>query len=85
MFACGDGSGNLDFWDFNSDMEIQKYRHQMGDVINKLSWSEDGRRLAVGNSKGKVSILGISKDIYRSKVEDSLKFEKLVARLKMNK
>ena len=85
VFACGDGSGNLDFWDFNSDMEIQKYRHQMGDVINKLSWSEDGKRLAVGNSKGKVSILGISKDIYRSKVEDSLKFEKLVARLKMNK
>ena len=85
VFACGDGSGNLDFWDLNKDMEIPKYRHQMKDVINKLSWSDDGRRLAVGDDKGKVSILGISKDIYWSKVEDSLKFEKLVNKLKMNK
>ena len=86
VIACGDGSGHLDIWDFNKDLEVPKYKYQLEkDVINKLSWSQDGKRLAVGDSTGKITILGLGKAIYNSKVEDSLKFEKLVTKMKMTK
>ncbi|MCQ2820792.1 MAG: hypothetical protein MJ252_26330 [archaeon] len=84
VFACGDGGGNLDFWDLNYSLEEPKYRYKTGeDVVNKLIWSEDARRLIYGNSSGKINVLSLSKKIYKSKTEDSLKFEEILNENKM--
>ena len=86
VICCGDGSGHLDFWDFNKDLETPLHRLILEkSVINQLAWSEDGKRLAVGEDSGKVNLLGISSKIYKSSLDDSLKFEKNVGKLKMNK
>lgn len=64
LFACVDGSGKLDFWDLNKDVECPVYRHDVGkDSLNKLNWSDDGKRVAVGDINGKINILSLDKDV----------------------
>jgi dynein intermediate chain len=86
LFSSADGTGKLDFWDLNKDVEVPTYRYDMGKtVLNKLSWSQDGKRLAVGDFMGRVSILSIEKELYSSKAEDSIKFDKVITTAKNNK
>jgi dynein intermediate chain len=86
LFASVDGSGKLDFWDLNKDVEVPTFRYDMGKtVLNKIRWSQDGKRLAVGDFMGKVSVMQIEKELYSSKPEDSLKFEKMISIVKNNK
>jgi len=64
VFACVDGVGKLDFWDLNKDLEFPVFRHDVGkDALNKMQWSQDGKRLIVGDINGKVSLLNIDKDV----------------------
>jgi dynein intermediate chain len=64
LFACVDGSGKLDFWDLNKDIECPVYRHDVGKCsLNQMSWSEDGKRIAVGDINGKISIYNVDKDV----------------------
>jgi len=64
LFACVDGSGKLDFWDLNKDIECPVNRHDVGkSALNKINWSTDGKRVAVGDINGKLSIYSIDKDV----------------------
>ena len=65
LFATVDGTGKLDFWDLNKDVEVPINRYEVGkNACNKLSWSQDGKRLAVGDINGKITILNIEKEVY---------------------
>ena len=86
VFSCSDGRGNIDFYNLNKDLEVPIYKMNIGeDVINNLSWSYDGKRIATGDSGGKVKVFEISKDIYRGTQEDSMKFDKIISSIKLNK
>jgi hypothetical protein len=64
LFGCVDGLGKLDFWDLNKDVEVPLYRYDVGkNSLNKMSWSSDGKRIAVGDVTGKVSILNLDKEV----------------------
>jgi dynein intermediate chain len=64
LFACVDGLGKLDFWDLNKDVEVPVYSYEVGkSALNKLHWSHDGKRVAVGDVNGKVSIFNIDKEV----------------------
>ena len=64
LFACVDGLGKLDFWDLNKDVEVPVCRYDVGkNSLNKMSWSTDGKRIAVGDISGKVSVLNIDKEV----------------------
>lgn len=64
LFASVDGLGKLDFWDINKDIECPVYRHEVGrDALNKLNWSQDGKRLAIGDINGRVFMYSIDKDV----------------------
>lgn len=65
LFGCVDGLGKLDFWDLNKDVEVPLYRYDVGkNSLNKMSWSSDGKRVAVGDVAGKVSILNLDKEVW---------------------
>lgn len=81
LFVTGEGTGKLDFWDLNKDKEVPVFRHNVKSLINKLSWSVDGRRLAVGDSQGKVTVFNAEKDVYTTKPEDFEKFDKVISDL----
>ena len=66
-----DGDGFIDIWDINKDLEApivhtcafeqstnaHGYKEQDdGKALGAIKWSRDGRRLAVGDSEGFVSI-----------------------------
>jgi dynein intermediate chain len=64
LFAAVDGIGNLDLYDLNKDVECSIYRHQIGkNALNKLCWSNDGKRIAVGDSTGKAHILNMDNNV----------------------
>ncbi len=64
LFGCVDGMGKLDFWDLNKDVEVPVYSYEVGKhALNKLHWSQDGKRLAVGDVNGKISILNVDKEV----------------------
>jgi WD40 repeat protein len=65
---------------------VPTFRYPVGkNALNKLSWSQDGKKLATGDSTGKVSVFNVEKELTNSKAEDSFKFEKVVAMAKNNK
>ena len=54
-------------------------------VVNNISWSYNGKKIAIGDSGGKVKVFEVSKDIYRGTQEDSMKFDKIISSIKLNK
>ncbi len=86
VIACGDGGGNVDFYNFNKDLEVPVYKMNIGKaVVNNISWSYNGKKIAIGDSGGKVKVFEVSKDIYRGTQEDSMKFDKIISSIKLNK
>lgn len=79
LFASVDGDSKLDFWDLNKDIECPVYRHEIGrDALNKVNWSDDGKRLAVGDINGKISVMSLDKEFVNAKPEDLSKFQSLL-------
>ncbi|KYQ89703.1 cytoplasmic dynein intermediate chain [Tieghemostelium lacteum] len=53
IFSTGDGSGLLSLWNLNEDTEAPIFRHKVSQrSLNRLSWSNDGKRLLAGDSGG---------------------------------
>ena len=83
VLATGDGNGYLDIMDLNKDIETPKVHCKLGnEAINKICWTEDGKRITVGDSSGKIQLFGLDSQIYSSTSEDSKKFEKLIGKMK---
>ena len=83
ILATGDGNGCLDIMDLNKEIETPKVHCKLGnEAINKICWTEDGKRITVGDSSGKIQLFGLDSQIYSSNSEDSKKFEKLIGKMK---
>ncbi len=81
VFVTGDGDGFIDYWDLNREKEYPIFRYDVQAPVNKLSWSYDGKKLAVGDCDGKISIFNCDKDVYTVRNEEFSKFDRVVAGL----
>jgi dynein intermediate chain len=64
LFTTADGSGKLDVWDLNKDHEVPSYSYEVGkEAINKTAWAQDGRRMAVAETNGRINILNFDKKV----------------------
>ena len=86
VFASVDGDGYVDVWDINRDTESplvhkkafeaqggsgQAYKdYDDARELGSLRWSRDGRRIALGDSEGFVSIWQVDKELYMPKQSD---------------
>lgn len=69
MFASIDGLGKLNIWDINTFTESPVFSKQISnEALNRMSWSEDGKRLALGETTGKISLFNVNKDVNNLKV-----------------
>ena len=83
VLATGDGNGYLDILDLNKDIETPRVHCKLGnEALNKICWTEDGKRITVGDSSGKIQLFALDKQIYISNSEDSKGFEKLIEKMK---
>lgn len=84
IFASCDAEGFVDIWNINKDREAPVARRQIFDDVrplNSLRWSRDGRRLAIGDSTGQVSILAVDQEMSTAKSED---FDQVVSLVQQN-
>lgn len=64
LFASCGASGRLDLWDFNKETEMPISYYEVGkNILNKVSWSSDGKRICLGDNIGKVTVLNIEKEV----------------------
>jgi dynein intermediate chain len=57
VFGTVDGTGGLSVWNVGADTEVPVVREQVGNrALNKLSFSNDGKRIACGDSSGSIYI-----------------------------
>ena len=83
ILAMGDGNGYLDIMDLNKDIETPMVHCKLGDAaINKICWTEDGKRITLGDNNGTIKLFGLDKQIYISNSEDVKKFEKVIGQKK---
>lgn len=81
LFAMGDGSGRLQLWNINQDVDAPVYTAQISSLapskdkaaISRLQWSEDGMQIAAGSSTGTVSVFAIAKKVAHPDPSDMAK------------
>lgn len=57
VFGTVDGTGGLNVWNIGAETEVPVVREQVGNrALNKLSFSNDGKRIACGDSAGSIYI-----------------------------
>lgn len=79
LISTCDGSGKFDLWDLNVTNESPILSKKISNnPINKHSWSDDGKRIAMGDSQGKVYLYVGDRSIVESSAEDSYKFESVI-------
>ena len=83
ILATADGDGYLNIMDFTKDIEVPRVHCKLGnDALNKICWTEDGKRITVGDAAGKVELYALDKQLYTSNSENSRRFEKLIGKMK---
>ena len=73
VFASCDAEGFVDIWNINANREVPIVRKQISErnsPLNCLRWSKDGRRIAVGDSQGQVTMLACDQELYSARQED---------------
>ncbi len=84
IFCYGDGAGMAHLWNINRDAEEPVISKQItgGAAVNKLRWSLDGKKIAIGDSVGKTHIVDIKSSLATARPEDWRTFDACIARLK---
>ena len=78
MFASCDGDGFVDIWDINRDLESPQIHKKVSNkTLNTLKWSNDGRKIVVGDADGFLSLYSVDKEFYSQRGEDFAKMERL--------
>ena len=80
VFAVAEGTGIVDIWDLNRDVEMPVSRMKTtGEAINKVAWEHNGEMLATGNCNGEVKVYKVPKEYAEPSAEDWSSLEKLIS------
>ena len=64
LFAAADGAGYLSLWNVNIDQEMPVFKSSTGtSALNKISWSNDGKRIATGSISGHVYLYSLDDEL----------------------
>ena len=82
VFATANGSGALDLWNLNADMEVPQARVQVGPAaLSSLLFFAGGRRLLVGDARGRVQVYDLSQDLFQPRRDEWARLEAHLAKL----
>ena len=81
LFASAYARGTVCLWNVNSESEAPIASLNLSDsAVNKIQWSSNGKKIAAGDSSGKVSILGVSSEY--ANAHDWTRLGETITRLK---
>jgi len=64
VFASCDADGYLDLWDIDADVENPVIRYKKdSNILHRLAWSHDGKRIAVGGGNGIVNVYEVNDEV----------------------
>ncbi|OMJ84798.1 hypothetical protein SteCoe_14054 [Stentor coeruleus] len=80
VFAVAEGTGIVDLWNLNKDVEMPISRLKSSkEAINKIAWGSDGDMLATGNCNGEVKVFKVPQEFYEPTPEDWSVLENLIS------
>jgi dynein intermediate chain len=80
VFAVAEGTGIVDLWNLNKDVEMPISRMKSSkEAINKIAWGSDGDMLATGNCNGEVKVFKVPQEFYEPTPEDWSVLENLIS------
>lgn len=64
IFGSAQADGVLNIWDISKDVEVPRVTQSVGHTaLTRLKWSNDGCRLMTGDTKGVITMWGISNEV----------------------
>lgn len=64
LFGTVDGMGKFDLWDINLSYESPLYSVELSkSALTKMAWSDDGKRISIGDMSGKIHLYNVHKDV----------------------
>ncbi|ORY31677.1 WD40-repeat-containing domain protein [Naematelia encephala] len=81
IFGCVDGTGKLDLWNLNQDVEVPIISTQVSPrALNKLSFDKttQGRKVATGGADGKVYVYDMSEKLVSPRENEWVEMQKTV-------
>uniref|UniRef100_A0A0X3PSC6 Cytoplasmic dynein 1 intermediate chain 1 n=2 Tax=Schistocephalus solidus TaxID=70667 RepID=A0A0X3PSC6_SCHSO len=90
LFAAVDGTGRVDVWNLNNDMEVPTARSHLPvnpgcsepAAINKARWDSTGLFLAVGDDEGHVRVCSVAESLATPGADDWTILAQVLANLK---
>jgi len=91
LFAAVDGTGRIDVWNLNHDVEVPTARCQTAGVsdsgpypaaINKVKWDPTGHFIATGDDEGHLKICSVAESLATPSSDDSASLVHVMANLK---
>jgi len=74
LFVSADGTGQLNFWNLNADIEVPYASVEVGEgntALNKARWNPQGNAIAVGDATGKVHIYDVGERLANPRSDEA--------------
>lgn len=74
LFVSADGTGQLNFWNLNADIEVPYASVDVGDgrtALNKARWNTQGNAIAVGDAAGMVHIYDVGERLAHPRSDEA--------------
>jgi len=88
LFATVDGTGSLDLWNLNTDTEqpitqtaVTAQSSGTSKALNRLCWSQDGKKIVTGDSGGTLHLYDISEQTAVPQVDEWKLFQEKLAEI----
>mmetsp|Transcript_11835 Transcript_11835/g.19277 ORF Transcript_11835/g.19277 Transcript_11835/m.19277 type:complete len:590 (+) Transcript_11835:98-1867(+) len=83
LFATANGSGKLELWNINTDLELaqQSINTEDGTALSKILWHPSGKQIYVGDSRGKVRIYDVAPELANPRRDEWTRLENTIQNL----
>ncbi|XP_016942298.1 cytoplasmic dynein 1 intermediate chain isoform X27 [Drosophila suzukii] len=86
LFAAVDGSGRLDLWNLNQEMEVPTASIVVAGApaLNRVSWTPSGLHVCIGDEAGKLYVYDVAENLAQPSRDEWSRFNTHLNEIKLN-
>lgn len=87
VFATVDGTGAMDVWNLNTDVEQPACRVTVNDgaqSLNRIKWTGDGRHLATGDANGTVYLYSVAERLSVPRADENARLKSTIRDIELS-